>query len=79
MISGCSPKLISIYCEPQKTRLYVDDEYVGQGIVKYTIPPDRDYITISYEKDGLIYKYRTYSTKNMDKTINIYLSDDIRY
>lgn len=78
-LTACSPKQVTIYCEPQNASIYVNGLYQGQGIVKYPIPPKQKYFVISCTLDGESFVSRNVHVRNIKSDINIYLRDPLRY
>ena len=71
--TSCSTPL-TICCEPYNTKIYIDGQFLGEGLVKYNAKLGQD-IELSCTKDGLnFYKTRIYPSRN-NKYHNINLRE----
>ena len=71
---------VSLLCDEQHVELYVDDEYVGRGLVNYTVPKGQDEIRVSCREGGEEVYNRSYYVKGMkNQLIEITIPKDYRY
>ena len=79
LTSSCAGSKLSIFCEPHNAHIYVDDKYVGTGIAHCRIPKNKDEVTFSCSTDNIVFAYCTLQTKDLSKTINLYLTERLLY
>lgn len=70
---------VTIYCEPQRAAIYVDDVYQGNGIVRYEIPKGQKYITVSCSEDGVNFASRRLYVRGLQSSISFSLDEYMRY
>ena len=71
---------ISLLCDEQQIELYVDDEYVGRGLVNYVVPKGQDEINVSCRENGVEVYNRTFYVKGMkNQLIELTIPKDYRY
>lgn len=71
---------IHLSCNEQHVEIYVDDEYVGRGLVNYTVPKGKDYIQISCRENGIeIYSRRLYVKGSKNRLFELTIPKDYRY
>ena len=79
LLTSCAVRSVTIYCEPQSAAIYIDGEYVGNGIVNYSIPKGMRCFELSCTEDGESFVSRTVYTRGISPTISIYLSEYMQY
>ena len=81
LCSSCAGSIpISLLCNEQSVEIYVNDEFVGYGLVNYVVPKDVDYITVSCRSDGQILYERNYKAKDYkNRLIEITPQNNYRY
>ena len=79
LISSCASNRLAIFCEPHSAHIYVDDKYVGTGIAHCKIPKYKDDITFSCSTDNIFFAYCTLQVKDLGKTLNLYLTEEMLY
>lgn len=71
---------VSLLCDEQHVELYVDDEYVGRGLVNYIVPKGQDNIRVSCRENGVEVYSRSFYVKGMkSQLIEITIPKDYRY
>lgn len=71
---------VSLLCDEQHIELYVDDEYVGRGLVSYTVPKGQDNIRVSCRENGVEVYSRSFYVKGMkNQLIELNIPKDYRY
>ncbi len=78
-VSCSAVKHVTIYCEPQRASIYVDDVYQGNGIVRYEIPKGQKYITVSCSEDGINFASRRLYVRGLQSSISFSLGEYMRY
>lgn len=80
LLSCSSSTTVSPLCDERQVEMYVDDEYVGRGLVQVTVPRDKERIKVSCRENGLEIYSRTYYIKGKDKQlIELSIPKDYRY
>ena len=64
MLLPCKPRVINIIAEQKDSKIYIDNKYVGKGIVSYTFRDDNKH-TVYAEKAGYIAEVRTFSINDI--------------
>lgn len=78
--ASCSAvKHVTIYCEPQRAAIHVDDIYRGNGIVRYEVPRAQKWITVSCSEDGIRFASRRLRIKGAHTTVSFRLDEYMRY
>lgn len=71
---------IHLSCNEQHVEIYVDDEYVGRGLVNYTVPKGKDYIQVSCRENGIeIYSRKLYVKGSKNGLFELTIPKDYRY
>lgn len=79
-ISCASNTCVSLLCDEQQIEMYVNDEYVGRGLVHYTVPKGQDNITVSCRENGVeIYSRSFYVKGKNNQLIELTIPKDYRY
>lgn len=69
---------MSVLCNLSDVEIYIDGNYIGKGLVNYTVPHGTSVIEISCMYNGKEIAKRIAPVKN--KTLyEVYLSDDFLY
>lgn len=59
-----SPKHLGFLCGDRQIEIYVDGQYLGTGIVNYTVPKDAKEVTVVCKSDGEIVYQREYDAED---------------
>lgn len=71
---------ISLLCNEQHIEIYVDGEYVGQGLVNYVVPKGTEHITVSCKENGIDIYSRNYHVKGKkNQLFELNIPKDYRY
>ena len=71
---------INLLCDEQHVEIYVDDEYVGRGLVHYIVPRGNDYINVSCRENGIeVYSRRFYIKGRKNQLYELRIPKDYRY
>lgn len=71
---------ISFLCNEQHVEIYVDEEYIGQGLVNYIVPKGTDYIKVSCRENGIeIYNRNYYVKGKKNQLFELNIPKDYRY
>lgn len=71
---------INLLCDEQHVEIYVDDEYVGRGLVHYIVPKGNDYINVSCRENGIeVYSRRFYVKGRKNQLYELRIPKDYRY
>lgn len=71
---------ISLLCDEQQVELFVDDEYVGRGVVQLTVPRDKENIRVSCRENGVeIYSRTFYIKGKKNQLFELAIPKDYRY
>lgn len=79
--SSCATNIpISILCNEQHVEIYINEEYVGRGLVNYIIPKGTDYINVSCRENGFeIYNRNYYVKGKKHQLFELNIPKDYRY
>lgn len=77
-VSCGSARHMSILCNQPDFEIYIDGNYIGKGLVSYTIPPGINTIEIICKQNGKDMAKRIATVKN-NALYEIYVSDDYMY
>lgn len=80
-LSSCSSsKTITLACSERQIEIYVDEEYLGRDLVRYTIPKEREYIEVSCRENGLeVYARRFYVKGRNGDLIELQIPKNYKY
>ena len=78
IISCGNVKHVSVLCNQSEGEIYVDGEYLGNGLVSYEVPRDVTTIEIICKIQGKEIARRIVSVRNR-ALYEIYLTDDYKY
>lgn len=71
---------INLLCNEQHIEIYVDEEYVGRGLVNYVVPKGTDYIEVSCRENGIEIYNRTYYVRGKkNRLFELAIPKDYRY
>lgn len=71
---------ISLYCKERQIEIYVDGEYLGRDLVKYTVPKGRKSIEVSCRDNGIEVYHRNISVENKNgKLIDLQIPKNYKY
>ncbi len=78
---SCSPtKTIGFHCEEQHVEIYVDGNYLGRGLVNYTLPRKQENVQVSCWENGKEIYTRTFYVKGKKETLyELQIPKDYRY
>lgn len=80
LISCSSSKVLGFYCEEQQVDIYVNDEYVGRGLVNYQVPKSMESVKVSCWQDGDEIYTRTFYVKGKKgQLFELNIPKDYRY
>lgn len=80
LISCASSTPINLMCDEQQIEIYIDDEYVGRGLVNYTVPKGQDYVNVSCRDNGIeVYSRSLYIKDKKNQLIELTIPKDYRY
>ncbi|WP_227045154.1 hypothetical protein [Alistipes communis] len=65
LCSCAGPKQLTIYSEPARAAIYVDDVFVGNGIAEHTLVKGQEYVEISCSVDGVEFARRRFFVRSM--------------
>ncbi len=79
--SSCASSIpVNLSCDEQHIEIYVNDEYVGRGLVHYIVPKGNDYINVSCRENGVeIYSRSFYVKGKKDQLYELRIPKDYRY
>lgn len=79
--ASCSTvQQVSFICDQQDVEIYVNDEYAGRDLVKYTLPQGCDYVIVSCRRGGEeIYSRRFYVKGKGNMTYELNIPVNYRY
>lgn len=69
LCSCSSSRTITFSCQERNIEIYVDDEYLGRDLVRYTVPKDRKYIEVSCRDNGVEVYHRRISVDSRKGTL----------
>lgn len=71
-MSACAgPKQLAIYTQPSHAAIYVDDVFVGNGAVEYTLPQGQKYVEIACSVDGVEFARRRFFVRSMPSVVTM--------
>lgn len=71
---------ISLLCNEQQVQIFVDGEYIGNGLVNYIVPKGTDYILVTCKEKGMeIYRRRLYVKDKKNQLLELTIPKDYRY
>lgn len=65
------PKRLTIYSEPSRAAIYVDDVFVGNGVAEHTLLRGQKYVEISCSTDGVEFARRRFFVRSMPSTVTV--------
>lgn len=78
--SCVTSSFVNISCNEQDVELYINDEYVGRGLVNFTAPKGVEEINISCRQNGEeIYSRNLYIKGKKGELIELTIPRDYRY
>lgn len=80
-LGSCATSIpVSFLCNEQHIEIYVDEEYVGRGLVNYIVPKGTDYIKVSCRENGVeIYERNYYVKGKKNQLFELNIPKDYRY
>lgn len=79
-ISCSTSKTIGFNCEEQQVEIYINDEYVGRGLVYYKLPKSTETVKVSCMQDGKEVYTRTFYVKGKKgQLFDLQIPQDYRY
>lgn len=80
-LSSCSSSIpISLLCNEQHIEIYVDDEYLGRGLVQYIVPKGNEYINVSCRENGIeLYSRKFYVKGKKNHLFELNIPKNYRY
>ena len=78
LLSCGSVKQMSVLCNLSEIEIYIDGNYIGKGLVNYTVPQGANVIEVSCRQNGKEITKRIVPVKN-NTLYEIYLSDEYQY
>ncbi len=81
LLFSCTTSIpISLLCSEQDIEIYVNDEYVGRGLINYTVPKGTDYISVSCRDNGVeIYERNFYVKGKKNELFELNIPKNYRY
>lgn len=80
LCSCASTTPINFLCNEEHIEIYVDDEYVGRGLVHYIVPKNQDYVNVSCRQEGLeVYSRNFYVKGKKNQLLELNIPQDYRY
>ncbi len=79
--SSCATNIpISLLCNEQHIEIYINEEYVGRGLINYVVPKGTDYINVSCKENGIeIYNRNYYVKGKKNQLFELNIPKDYRY
>lgn len=75
-----SNSVISFYCQDREVEIYVNDQYLGRDIVKYSVGKSQEYIDVTGYENGIQVYHRRINVKdNAGSLIEIQIQRNYRY
>ena len=70
-LASCATTTTTVHflCNEEDLQIYVNDEYVGTGLVTYVAPPNVTSAEVSCKKDGIVIFTKTYYIKGHNKQL----------
>lgn len=80
-LSSCATNIpISLLCNEQHIEIYIDEEYVGRGLINYIVPKGTEYINVSCRENGIeIYNRNYYVKGKKNQLFELNIPKDYRY
>lgn len=80
-LSSCASSIpVSLSCDEQHIEIYVDDQFIGRGLVQYIVPKGTDYIKVSCREGGIeIYSRQFYVRGKKNQLFELIIPKDYRY
>lgn len=81
LFSSCSSSIsISLLCDEPSVEIYVNDDYVGRGLVSYTSPKGQDEIRVSCRENGVeVYSRSFYIKGKNNQLFELTIPKDYKY
>lgn len=71
---------VSFLCEDNEIELYVEEQYMGNGLVRYVVPKGTDYVKVSCRHNGEeVYSRNVYVKGQKNMLIDISVPQDYKY
>lgn len=81
-ITSCSSSgtLVHLMCDEQQVEIFVDDNYVGRGLVQYTVPKGNEYMRVSCREGGVeVYSREFYVKGKKNRLFELSIPKDYRF
>lgn len=70
LLVGCAAaRVVHLSCQEREVEIYVNDEYAGRDLVRYTVPAGCKYIEVSCRREGVEIYGRRYYVKGLGNTL----------
>ena len=69
LVSCASATSVSFLCENEDLQIYVNDQYLGTGLVRYTAPKGVTTAVVECKKDGITIYSKDYYIKGHNNTL----------
>lgn len=80
ILTSCGATSVSFLCNRDDLEIYVNNEYVGKGMVTYTLPSQVTTAEVECKKDGITVFSRKYYVKGSNgKLFDINVPDNQTY
>ncbi len=80
IVSCSTTTQVSFLCKNEDFSIFVNDEYVGKGLVHYTAPKNVTTAEVQCKKDGITVYSNTYNLKgNNNKLFDINIPERLSY
>ena len=66
---GTSATIVSFLCQQEDLQIYVNNEYVGYGLVHYTAPKEVTTAEVECKRDGITVFSRSYYIKGHNREL----------
>lgn len=71
---------ISLLCNEQHIEIYINEEYVGRGLINYVVPKGNNYINVSCRENGIeIYNRNYYVKGKKNQLFELNIPKDYHY
>lgn len=71
---------ISFLCNEPHVEIYIDEEYVGRGLVNYVVSKKTSYVNVSCRENGIeIYNRNYYVKGKKNQLFELSIPKDYRY
>ncbi len=79
--SSCATNTpISLLCDEQHLEIYINEEYVGRGLINYVVPKGSNYINVSCRENGIeIYNRNYYVKGKKNQLFELNIPKDYHY